>query len=320
MTPLGKRSVREPGTDGERIEGREAADLVAVLAHLGEDFARLREELAEAGLAFRRSREPALVDAAARLALCEERVGDASAQLERLARALGEAAAGGRRRRQDVGFSIIRAQEEERRRLARDIHDGPAQLLANVVFRIEVSQKLLTVDPERAYAEMEQLKTLVRQSLQDVRKIIFDLRPMALDDLGFLPALRGYLGTFGERSGLACDLVVQGRERRLPAPAEVALFRIAQEALNNVWKHADASRVRVSLRFAPDAVELAVSDDGVGFDLEEALARGNGFGLVSMRERAGLVGGELAVETSPGRGTTVRASFPAGPSEGGGTP
>lgn len=206
-------------------------------------------------------------------------------------------------------FSIVRAQEEERRRLARDIHDGPAQLLANVVLRIDVSQKLLAIDPSRAVSEMEQLKQLLRHSLQDVRKIIFDLRPMALDDLGLLPALRSYLSTASQQHHWTFDMKVQGEERRFPPEMEVALFRIAQEALSNVAKHADAHHVSLTLRFGPSELEMELVDDGVGFDLKKAQGQG-GFGLISMRERAELLGGRLEILTRPGEGTTVKVKVP----------
>jgi len=212
------------------------------------------------------------------------------------------------------GARVIEAQEEERRRLARDIHDGPAQILANVVFRIDVSQKLLERDPRRAAAELEQLKGLVRQSLQDVRRIIFDLRPMALDDLGLAPALRSYVSGFGEKTGLSVQMEVRGQERRLPPAVELGCYRLVQEALNNVWKHAQAQRATVRLAFDPALVRAEVTDDGVGFDplaLGEGGPRTGHFGLVSLRERAALLGGRARVDSAPGRGTRVLVELPA---------
>lgn len=311
---MGGHGLRNPLADS--LEPADVASLMGVVREVLDEAVEMRRQMDLTATALRREANPAILDQAARLAVASDRAG---ARLASLEAALGRFTAGaqGERQRQQVGFSIIKAQEEERRRLARDIHDGPAQLLANVVFRIEVSQKLLAIDRDRAFAEMEQLKTLVRQSLQDVRKIIFDLRPMALDDLGLLPALRGYLGAFGERSGLNCDLTVQGRERRLAPAAEVAVFRIAQEALNNAWKHADATRVSLTIHFRGEAMELTVADDGVGFDLNAALQRESGFGLVSMRERAGLVGGQLEIDTGQGRGTRVTIVLPAVDGEGG---
>lgn len=223
----------------------------------------------------------------------------------------------GLRLRQAMGYTIIRAQEEERRRVAREIHDGPAQLLANVAFRLEICGRLLQEEPERARAELADLAVAVRQSLQDVRAIIFDLRPMALDDLGLVPALRAFVASFTERTGLRVELHAEGEERRLPSAVEIAAFRLVQEALHNAWKHARATTVRVHVRLAEDALHVTVADDGVGFDAQRALAEPapSRFGLLTMRERVQLLRGSLRVESAPGRGTVVRAVLPLRPEE-----
>ncbi len=205
---------------------------------------------------------------------------------------------------------LIEAQEEERRRLARDIHDGPAQLLANVVFRIDVAQTLLDGDADRARAELEQLKQLVRHSLQDVRKIIFDLRPLALDDLGLVPALRSYVSGLQEKAGLRVDIRVEGEPRRLPSVHEVALFRLVQEALHNVRKHAGTDAASVEVEFAEDEVRVTVADHGRGFDPAAAGGAVERLGLRSMRERAELFGGSLDLRSTPGRGTVLTAHVP----------
>lgn len=218
----------------------------------------------------------------------------------------------GLQQRSDLVFSIIRAQEEERRRVARDVHDGPAQLLANVVFRVEVCQKLMATNQARATEELENLKNLVRQSLQDVRKIIFDLRPMALDDLGLVPAVRGYINGFQEKTGLAVQVRIGGQERRLVVTLEVAIFRLLQEALNNVAKHARAETVSVHMEYLPDQVRVVVEDDGRGFDASATLEnqQGEHFGLVGMRERLVLLRGNLDVNSAPGRGTKLTFTIP----------
>ncbi len=216
------------------------------------------------------------------------------------------------RQRHQMVFSIIKAQEEERRRLARDIHDGPAQQLANVVFRIDVCQKLMQTNPARADDELNHVKDLLRQSLQDVRKIIFDLRPMALDDLGLVPALRGYLAGMSERVGLNATIKITGHEVRLPSSLEVAVFRLIQETLNNVWKHAGANRASVILDYAPVHLRVVVEDDGCGFDVGVALAAQGTehFGLVGMRERVALLGGSFDIVSQPGQGTRVVFTIP----------
>lgn len=221
---------------------------------------------------------------------------------------------------QGLGLYAIRAQEEERRRFAREIHDGPAQLLNSVVLRIDVCQRLLQTDPQRLVLELPQLKELVRLSLQDVRKLIFDLRPMALDDLGLVPALRILLKDQSTKTGIQAELVVDGSEARFDGSVEVALFRLVQEALTNVAKHSGAAKVtiRVDLTDA-EGVTLVVQDDGVGFD--PVAMRGQGaagrFGLVSMRERAELFGGTLTVVSARGAGTTLQIQVPRWAPQGG---
>jgi len=214
--------------------------------------------------------------------------------------------------KRQLGLSIIKAQEEERRRVAREIHDGPAQLLANVVLRLDLSQKMFSGDPEKMRNELNELKELVRQSLRDVRKIIFDLRPMALDDLGLVPALRAYLKGFEDRSGLQVITSFFGGERRLKPSLEVAVFRLIQEATNNAEKHAEAKKVWVKVEIQPEWVRSVVKDDGKGFDLDEVLESEDTsrFGLVSMRERVELLDGEMEVDTEPGRGTRIDITIP----------
>lgn len=212
----------------------------------------------------------------------------------------------------ELGISIIRAQEEERKRIAREIHDGPAQMMANIVMRAEFCLKLLELDPARLKEELASLRELVRQSLQDVRKIIFDLRPMVLDDLGLVAALKRYLADFKEQYGIATEFVFFGQDRRLPVSAEVTLFRIAQECLNNVRRHAAARTVLLKIELLKNRANLLIKDDGRGFELAE---KGNfsplgGYGLISIRERAQLLGGTVQISTAPGRGTAVYVSVP----------
>ncbi|RKO66176.1 sensor histidine kinase [Desulfofundulus salinus] len=212
----------------------------------------------------------------------------------------------------DLGVSIIRAQEEERKRVAREIHDGPAQMMANIVMRAEFCLKLLEIDPARLKEELNALRELVRQSLQDVRKIIFDLRPMVLDDLGLVAALKRYVADFREQYGIAAEFSFFGQDRRLPVSTEVTLFRIVQECLNNVRKHAAAHSVLIKMEVLPERVNLLVRDDGKGFDLEEVKnsSRPEGYGLINIRERAQLLNGSVQINTAPGRGTAVYVTVP----------
>lgn len=213
---------------------------------------------------------------------------------------------------QQLGLSIIRAQEEERRRIAREIHDGPAQLLANIVMRTEFILRLLEVQPQMVKPELQALQQLVRTSLADVRKIIFDLRPMVLDDLGLVPAIKKYISNFQEDTNIFCEFNVFGAERRVHSGIEIALFRILQEALTNVRKHAAARFVSIKLEFLNNKINMLIRDDGKGFDCEKVIRdpASSGYGLLGMRERVQLLKGTLTISSAPGQGTTIMVSVP----------
>jgi two-component system sensor histidine kinase DegS len=212
-----------------------------------------------------------------------------------------------------LGISIIRAQEEERKRVAREIHDGPAQIMANIVMRAEFCLKLMEMNPGKVKEELMALQDLVRRSLQDVRKIIFDLRPMVLDDLGLVPALKRYLEDFRDEQNIAAEFLFFGQQRRLNSAVEVALFRVIQESLNNIRKHSSASRVVVKMEILPERVNALIQDNGVGFDSTSILAsqNGEGFGLVGIRERIHLLQGTVDIVSQPGRGCKISLSVPA---------
>ena len=206
-------------------------------------------------------------------------------------------------------FQII---EEERMRIARDMHDGPAQSMANLVLQAEILERLIVRDPNLVVKELDDLKNGVRHVLDDTRRLIFDLRPMTLDDLGLVPTLRRFVREFSERSGVQAHLRVVGVESRLPGALEPTLFRIIQEALNNARKHARASNVEVVVMFQAGSVSAVVKDDGIGMDVAATEARLDGtrnLGLISMRERADLEKGRFEIRSQIGKGTEVRASF-----------
>ncbi len=219
---------------------------------------------------------------------------------------------------------VIKAQEEERRRVARDIHDGPAQMIANAILQLEIVERLTAEDPSRALGEIKDLRKTITESLREIRRIIFDLRPMILDDLGLAPALRRYITDFTSRHGLPVEMNVLGKETRLDPIIELALFRIVQEALHNARKHALASKVVVTLGYGVSAVGASIEDNGKGFDLS-TISRGVGksekLGIAGMKERAKLLGGSLDIDTAPGRGTKLTVRIPIedrGESEAGG--
>ena len=212
--------------------------------------------------------------------------------------------------KQLFGSKIIKAQEEERRRVAREIHDGPAQAMATVVFRTEVCERFIDSDLGRAKKELADLREQVRQCLKEIRKIIFDLRPMTLDDLGLVPTVRRLLDTLRERSGILGEIKVLGEERRLESHVEIGLFRIIQEALTNVEKHAKATEVTVKVEFRPGQTSVVIDDNGVGFVAAEHYGR-ESFGLMGMKERMSLLGGEVNVKSAVGKGTQIFVQIPA---------
>lgn len=207
---------------------------------------------------------------------------------------------------------IIQAQEEERKRVAREIHDGPAQSMANVVLRTEVCEKLMDYDQPGARKELQELREAVKASLQDVRRIIFDLRPMALDDLGLIPALTRYLENLRERHQVPVEIKCFGQQKRLKPMIEVAIFRVVQEAVMNAIKHANASYIEVKIETDSNNIIVVVKDDGIGFESEGCIQspKLGSYGLLGMQERLDILGGQLSVKSKPGKGTEILAIVP----------
>ena len=206
---------------------------------------------------------------------------------------------------------IIQAHEQERLRLAREIHDGPAQILANAIFEMEYFERLLEREPASAKTQLAHLKRDMREGLTEVRRFIFDLRPPSLADMGLFVALRRYVADFEKHFGISADVELPDSIERLSATEEVALFRLAQEALQNVQKHAAASRVFVKGEIDSAMLKLVVEDNGRGFDLTRVASRhSHNLGLISMRERAELIGAQLQVTTAPGQGTRISVAVP----------
>ncbi len=209
---------------------------------------------------------------------------------------------------QDYAALVIRAQEDERRRLSRELHDDTAQALIALSRGLEALADSRSAG--RAPADdarwVEDLRELADRSLESVRRACRDLRPSVLDDLGLAAAL-DWLAQGTTQRGLPCTLRLEGAAFSVPGEAELVFFRIAQEALTNAWRHAQASRAEVLLAYEPERLRLRVQDNGQAFDLEQGGQRqgSSGLGLLGIRERAALVGAELDITSTPGQGTTV---------------
>jgi two-component system sensor histidine kinase DegS len=212
--------------------------------------------------------------------------------------------------KQDFGLKIIEAQEDERKRLSREIHDGPAQMMANVIMRSDLIERVYREQGgPAAIQEVKSFKKMVRSALYEVRRIIYDLRPMALDDLGLVPTLRKYLQTIEEYHNKAkIEFVNLGLELRLPPKYEVALFRLIQEAVQNALKHSEASDIIVRLEMTKSKINVLIKDNGVGFDVKKTCPKS--FGLLGMRERVELLDGDLTIESKVGKGTLVYIHVP----------
>jgi two-component system sensor histidine kinase DegS len=214
---------------------------------------------------------------------------------------------------QSMVVRVIEAQEAEKQRLARLMHDGPAQLLTNVILQAEICQRLLETDPQRARQELDNLKDEVNKTFQRTRMLIATLRPMMLDDLGLIPTLRRYVRMWSEENEIEAEFTSASREHRLPSHAEVTVFRVVQEVLENAGRHANATHVQVTLHLDGETARTIIEDDGVGFDVEEALGKADErktIGLAVIRDRAHMLGGTLDIDSLPGRGTRVVLDIP----------
>ena len=210
----------------------------------------------------------------------------------------------------------VRAQEEERKRIARELHDDTAQVLSSLSRQLDnllIAKKGALAEEDVAF--VRDLQDQLSRGLQAVHRFSQDLRPSLLDDLGLLPALRSMAKDISEREGIATEVNVAGAERRLPPEVELLIFRIVQEALSNVCRHAEATEVLVGIEFARGNTKVMVQDNGRGFELPprvDELPRGGKLGLAGMQERATLAGGTLKVRSARGRGTTITVEIPDG--------
>ncbi len=207
----------------------------------------------------------------------------------------------------DYGIKLV---EEERRRIAQELHDGPAQAVTNVSMRLDIIRHMLRTNPELVEGELVRLNSRVVALVNDIRRLIFDLRPIAIDEMGLIRATQELCRRNQDEWGIVIEVRTQGEKeiQSLTPAKQVALYRMVQEALNNVYRHAQARRAWVDFSFQTGTLEVSVRDDGRGFQPDKIAA--DHYGLTGMRERAAYLQGSVHVETSPGQGTTCHILIP----------
>ena len=214
---------------------------------------------------------------------------------------------------------LLSAQEEERKMISRELHDQIAQTLTGINVRLASLKTESTLNNKGLQKKISSTQRLVEKSVDIVHRFARELRPTVLDDLGLIPALHSFMKNFARRTGVRSHLTAFAAVERLDTAKRTVLFRVAQEALNNVARHAHASRVEVNIQKLRGRVCMKIKDDGKSFNAERTLHANGGkrLGLLGMRERLEMVGGKFAVESSPGKGTTINAQLPLDKASGG---
>jgi two-component system sensor histidine kinase UhpB len=207
----------------------------------------------------------------------------------------------------------ITAQEDERKRIARSLHDDTGQSLSTLIINLERLEHHLPAENSEMQSRLQSIRQMAQESLECLRSIIYDLRPAILDDLGLLPAIRWYAQTNLEKSGIQVELNFPAESPDLPQPLTTTLFRITQEAVNNIIRHSQAKKASITLGFQDSLITLQVRDDGFGFNpvqMSQEAVHLQHWGLVGIQERLELVGGKLAISSDPSQGTTLTVTVP----------
>jgi PAS domain S-box-containing protein len=213
-----------------------------------------------------------------------------------------------------LSHQILQAQEEERKRISRELHDEVAQTLVGINVHLETLTREGEGNPEELHEKLARTRLLVEKSVDIVHEFARKLRPPALDDLGLIPALHAFMNEFTKRTGVRARLTAFAAVEKLDINQRTVLYRVAHEALNNVARHADATQVEVHIEKLPESVSMKIKDNGKAFDVESAMHANHGkrLGLLGMRERLEMIGGNLSIESAPGKGTLVWARIPNG--------
>ncbi len=213
-----------------------------------------------------------------------------------------------------IGIKILEAQENERKRIARDIHDGPAQHMANVVMKVDICKMIIQKDMDDGLKELSDLKESVKVALKEVRSIIFDLRPMSLDDLGLSQTIQQTVNNISQQSNIATKIKIKSVKAEIEPIIQVAVYRIVQEIFNNIKKHSKAKHAEIRLDFGTKYLLLVITDDGIGFNVDETLERvktkGASYGLIGILDRVNQLQGEIQIKSAEGAGATYTVKLP----------
>ena len=214
------------------------------------------------------------------------------------------------KQKKDLSIKIIEAQENEKKRISRDIHDGPAQSLANVIFKAEYASKIIDTSPVKAKREIAELQEDVRNTLKDIRKIIYDLMPMSLDDLGLVPTIKKLISNIMDNYSIDVDFHVTQSSIIDNQLTNLMVFRVIQEAFNNIVKHAKCKNVKMRLHVSDIEIDVMIVDDGVGFDVLQNIEKPLGYGLYNMKERIEIVNGTIDINSTINKGSTIKIRIP----------
>ena len=213
-----------------------------------------------------------------------------------------------------VKLAFLETQENERQRIARELHESTVQNLTSLIHKTELSLKLMDTDPVRCKLEINSMNKLIRDGIEDTRNMIYDLRPMSFDDIGFDITVERFLDKIKMISGTSIDFNIEGRPYPIKSVISITLLRVIQEACNNAIKHSKASHIQVKLIYNPTVFVVQIDDNGRGFatGMSDNVSRedNSGFGLSMMKERIFLLSGELSIESAPGRGCSIKAQIP----------
>lgn len=275
---------------------------------------KMKEQEEKTLRAKRSSLEVNLKQAEEILRSAEKLIGQVSVAMNFLAGELGNVNVADDEASFDFGIQLLETLENEKRKISREIHDGPAQSLANIVMKTDIAKAVIKKDLEKGFMELDDLKDSVRSTLQEIRHIIYELRPGLLEEKELTPAIESLIADFQKYSDCEVKLIAGDERSDMDSPMQIAVFRLIQESLNNIKKHANATKVQVRLEYSLKFVNVMIVDNGNGFDtekiFEEKVNSGTSFGLKGMKERIEQLAGEFKCRSQVGVGTEMTFKIP----------